>query len=62
MIEPFNENFKLAEFREFKNDAVNNSFTISPSLLTIKDLLVREESMNGNIWLIQILLWSLLLG
>ena len=29
--ELFNENFKLAEFREFKNDAANNSFTMSPS-------------------------------
>lgn len=27
----FNDNFKLAEFREFKNDAANNSFTMSPS-------------------------------
>ncbi len=29
--ELFNDNFKLAEFREFKNDAANNSFTMSPS-------------------------------
>ena len=29
--ELFNEDFKLAEFREFKNDAANNSFTMSPS-------------------------------
>ena len=29
--ELFNENFKLAESREFKNDSVNNSFTMSPS-------------------------------
>lgn len=29
--ELFNENFKLAESREFKNDAANNSFTMSPS-------------------------------
>ena len=27
----FNEDFKLAESREFKNDAGNNSFTMSPS-------------------------------
>ena len=31
MIEPFNENFKLAESRKLKNDAANNSFTMSPS-------------------------------
>ena len=29
--ELFNDNFKLAEFCEFKNDAANNSFTMSPS-------------------------------
>ena len=29
--ELFNEDFKLAESREFKNDAGNNSFTMSPS-------------------------------
>lgn len=29
--ELFNDIFKLAEFREFKNDAANNSFTMSPS-------------------------------
>ena len=29
--ELFNDNFKLAKFREFKNDAANNSFTMSPS-------------------------------
>ena len=29
--ELFNENFKLAESREFKNDSANNSFTMSPS-------------------------------
>lgn len=29
--ELFNEDFKLAESREFKNDAANNSFTMSPS-------------------------------
>ena len=29
--ELFNENFKLAEFREFKNDSANQSFTMSPS-------------------------------
>lgn len=29
--ELFNDNFKLAEFREFKNDAANNSFAMSPS-------------------------------
>ncbi len=29
--ELFNEDFKLAEFREFKNDSVNQSFTMSPS-------------------------------
>lgn len=29
--ELFNDNFKLAEFSEFKNDAANNSFTMSPS-------------------------------
>ena len=29
--ELFNENFKLAESREFKNDAANQSFTMSPS-------------------------------
>ena len=32
--ELFNEDFKLAEFREFKNDAANNSFTMSPSRWT----------------------------
>lgn len=29
--ELFNENFKLAESHEFKNDSANNSFTMSPS-------------------------------
>ena len=29
--ELFNENFKLAESREFKNDSANQSFTMSPS-------------------------------
>ena len=29
--ELFNDDFKLAKFREFKNDAANNSFTMSPS-------------------------------
>ena len=29
--ELFNENFKLAEFREFKNDSASQSFTMSPS-------------------------------
>lgn len=29
--EIFNENFKLAESREFKNDSANQSFTMSPS-------------------------------
>lgn len=29
--ELFNEDFKLAKFREFKNDAASNSFTMSPS-------------------------------
>ena len=29
--ELFNEDFKLAESREFKNDSANNSFTMSPS-------------------------------
>ena len=29
--ELFNENFKLAEFSEFKNDSANQSFTMSPS-------------------------------
>lgn len=29
--ELFNENFKLAESRKFKNDSANNSFTMSPS-------------------------------
>ena len=29
--ELFNENFKLAESSEFKNDSANNSFTMSPS-------------------------------
>ena len=29
--ELFNEDFKLAESREFKNDAANQSFTMSPS-------------------------------
>ena len=29
--ELFNEKFKLAEFREFKNDSGNQSFTMSPS-------------------------------
>ena len=29
--ELFNENFKLAESREFKNEAANQSFTMSPS-------------------------------
>lgn len=32
--ELFNENFKLAESREFKNDSANNSFTMSPSKWT----------------------------
>ena len=29
--ELFNDNFKLAESREFKNDSANQSFTMSPS-------------------------------
>lgn len=29
--ELFNENFKLAESREFKNDSMTQSFTMSPS-------------------------------
>jgi len=29
--ELFNEDFKLAESREFKNDSANQSFTMSPS-------------------------------
>ena len=29
--ELFNENFKVAEFRHFKNDSANQSFTMSPS-------------------------------
>ena len=29
--ELFNEKFKLAESREFKNDSANQSFTMSPS-------------------------------
>ena len=47
--ELFNENFKLAESREFKNGAANNSFTMSPSrwinATNSKDSLVREENM-----------------
>ena len=58
--ELFNEKFKLAKSREFKNDSASQSFTMSPSrwinLTNAIGLLAKGESMMVVHLLIQILL------
>ena len=50
--ELFNENFKLAESREFKNDSANNSFTMSPSrwisTTNAKGFVSKREKYDGG--------------
>ena len=50
--ELFNENFKLAESREFKNDSANNSFTMSPSrwisITNAKGVVSKREKYDGG--------------
>ena len=64
--ELFNENFKLAQSREFKNDSANQSFTMSPSrwitMTNAKDLSVREVNMVVELLLILISPLNLHLG
>lgn len=48
----FNEDFKLAESREFKNDSANQSFTMSPSrwieLTNAKGFISKRGKYNGG--------------
>ena len=50
--ELFNEDFKLAESREFKNDSANNSFTMSPSrwisITNAKGFVSKRGKYNGG--------------
>ena len=50
--ELFNENFKLAESRKFKNDSANNSFTMSPSrwisTTNAKGFVSKREKYDGG--------------
>ena len=50
--ELFNDNFKLSESREFKNDSANQSFTMSPSrwikLTNAKGFITRRGKYDGG--------------
>ena len=49
--ELFNEDFKLSESREFKNDSANQSFTMSPSrwisIINAKDFVSKRGKYKG---------------